>query len=353
MSRAQGVTLSDIAARTGVSKVTVSYVLNNRQTRVRISDATRERVLATAREMGYHPNALARALTRKRTDTITLVMQSPQVFRGGSGFMTEMMHGVVEAANALNFDLMLHTRSEPDAEAEARALTDGRSDGAILLRDRDDPLAARLSERGHPYVLVFSRSQEVSDAWFVDTDNVYGGRIAAEHLLGLGHRRIGFITGSAHSAAVVDRRAGFVDALRDAGCAPRPEWEARMHYAGDDVAPLLAMMRRPAGERPTALFAWSDDVARRAMNVLRDECGLRVPEDVSVIGFDGTEAVGERGSRPRLTSVAQPIERIATRGVELLAARVNNDDVAGESRQVLFPPALIERDSCCRAPVES
>src|SRR5205085_12223958 len=119
----RGVTLADIAARIGVSKVTVSYVLNGRETHVRISDRTRERVLATAREMGYSPNAVARGLTRRRMDTLTLVMQSPNVFQGGSGFINALMHGVVEAANAVNYDLMLHTRAQPDDDAELRSVT--------------------------------------------------------------------------------------------------------------------------------------------------------------------------------------------------------------------------------------
>ena len=90
--RKQGVTLQDIANRTGVSKVTVSYVLNGRETGVRISDATRQRVMAVARDLGYQPNAVARALARRCTDTVTLVMQFPSVFAGGSSFVLEMMH---------------------------------------------------------------------------------------------------------------------------------------------------------------------------------------------------------------------------------------------------------------------
>jgi len=352
MPRSQGVTLSDIARETGVSKVTVSYILNDRPSNVRVSESTRERVLAMARTLGYRPNALARGLARRRTDTFTLVMQFPAVFSGGSGFLSELMYGVVHGANTIGFDLMLHTKTQPDPESELHSLLDGRSDGALLLRDRDDPIIAGLIEYGHPSVLIFSRTQAVPDAWFVDVDNFCGGRLATEHLLALGHRRIAFIGGSRHSAAVIDREAGYRAALADAGlAAPTPEWNIGMNYSGDEagIQELVSLFRDAlVSTRPTALFAWSDDVALRAMNALRAECGLRVPEEVSIVGFDGTEAICERSSSPRLTSVRQPIQEIAAEGVALLVASINGTPV--ERMQQIFAPTLVVRDSCAPPP---
>ncbi|MBC8139857.1 MAG: LacI family DNA-binding transcriptional regulator [Armatimonadetes bacterium] len=340
------VTLADIAQHTGVSKVTVSYVLNDRETAlVKISEGTRARVRAAATELGYHPNALARALTRCSTDTLTLVMQSPNVFRGGSGFMNELLHGVVEAVNRLSFDLMLHTKQVPDGDAETRALTDGRSDGCLLLRDRDDPLAASLAKATHPFVLLFARTCSAPGAWFVDTDNILGGRLAAKHLLTLGHRRILFIGGPDGSVAAQDRQLGFSAALTEAGVSPNAYGTVRMNYGGTGAGELAHLMNTVSpADRPTALFAWSDDVAVAAMETLRRECGFHVPGDVSVIGFDGTKAVGEQGCVPRLTSVRQPIDTIAGRAAELLIARVRGDTPT--ETQLIFAPELLVRDSC-------
>lgn len=339
----RNVTLSDIAAHIGVSKVTVSYVLNGREGRVRISEGTRKRILDAAKEMGYSPNALARGLTRRRMDTFTLVMQSPNVFEGGSGFITGLMHGVLVAANAVGYDVMIHTKAQPGVDDEVRSLTDGRSDGSLLLRDYNDPLLAELEGRGHPCVSVFTRP-ELPDAWYADADDTEGGRIAAEYLLSLGHRRVGFISGSENSSAVRERRNGFRATLDAAGVPLDPRREVRLTYAGQDFAPLGEMMRLPADQRPTAVFAWSDDIAARAIAYLRDVCNLRVPQDISVIGFDGTEEVGERGCVPRLTSIRQPIGEIAACGVNLLASRLRGEPV--DRTQVLFSPSLLERDSC-------
>lgn len=340
------VTLADIAQRTGVSKVTVSYVLNDRETtHVKISDSTRQRVLATANELGYHPNALARALTRCSTDTVTLVMQSPHVFRGGSGFMNELLHGVVETVNTKNFDLMLHTKQIADPDAETRSLTDGRSDGCLLLRDRDDPLAASLAKRGHPFVLLFARECSAPGAWFVDTDNQFGGRLAAEHLLSLGHRRMLFVAGPEGSVAAEDRRLGFARALGDAGLPSDTYRRIQVNYGGGDYSELVRLMcELPPSERPTAIFAWSDDVAVGVMENLRRECNLRVPDDVSVVGFDGTKAVGEQGCVPTLTSIYQPIDTIAGRAAELLIASVRGETVS--ETELIFAPTLLRRDSC-------
>lgn len=335
-----GVTLSDIAAQIGVSKVTVSYVLNGRHTRVRISDETRDRVLRTAQAMGYHPNALARGLARRRTDTLTLVMQSPAVFSGGSGFMNELMRGTLEAANERGFDLMLHTKSEPNIDRDALLLTDGRADGALLLRDLDDLLAPRLSERGFPFVQIFSRSL-CPGAWFLDCDNVLGGRRATEHLLGLGHVRIAHLCGSPHSAAALDRREGYEQALAAQGIPANPAWCREVTYGGGDFDFLGGLLA--GSDAPTALFAWSDDAAIGALRWLRERGGgKQAPRDISVVGYDGTDVCEQ--TSPRLTSVRQPIYDMAARGVELLVAQINKEPVA--QTRVLFAPVLVPRASC-------
>ncbi|MDX1934900.1 MAG: LacI family DNA-binding transcriptional regulator [Capsulimonadales bacterium] len=340
MSR-RGVTLQDIAVRTGVSKVTVSYILNGRETKVRISDSTRTRVLAAAREMGYHPNALARALVRRCTDTVTLVMQFPGVFSGGTGFIFELLHGVTEAANRTGYDLMLHTKALPGVTEEVGALTDGRADGVLLLRDLGDPLIAELAARHFPAVCLFSRTDE-PDACFVDCDNVSGGRLVAEHLLELGHRRLCFVGGSSSSSAVQDRWQGLFEVATPAGAEVT---RCTVYHANGDFTPLREIMQRK--DAPTAIFVWSDDVAVSTMNRLR-EWGFRVPEEVSVVGFDGLESLCER-SVPRLTSVRQPIYEIAEQAMRLLVARIRQEE--GIETQILLSPELIRRDSC--APVIS
>jgi LacI family transcriptional regulator len=340
MSR-RGVTLQDIAVRTGVSKVTVSYILNDRETKVRISDQTRSRVLAAAREMGYHPNALARALVKRCTDTVTLVMQFPDFFSGGSLFVSQLMQGVSEAANRLGYDLMLHTKALPGVAEELGALTDGRSDGLLLLRDLGDPLVSELAQRRFPAVCLFSRSDE-PDACFADCDNVMGGKLAADYLRELGHSRLCYIGGSPSSSSVRDRWTGFSEAALAAGATVS---RCSIGRPQEDFAPLKALLQ--GNHPPTAIFVWSDDVAVAVMEYLQ-KWGLRVPEEISVIGYDGIEMLCERNT-PRLTSIRQPIHDIAEQAMRLLVAQIRQEE--GMNSQILLPPELIRRDSC--APVAS
>src|SRR5579872_7376801 len=137
-------TIRDVAERAGVSKAAVSYVLNGRETSVKIAEPTRQRIREAARDLNYHPNALARGLAHRRTDTIALVMQYARIFTGWSGFTNEMMRGACEAAVQEGYDLVLHTKEQPDPERDVAALTDGRADGALLLRDVDDPVTEML-----------------------------------------------------------------------------------------------------------------------------------------------------------------------------------------------------------------
>jgi LacI family transcriptional regulator len=341
-----GVTITDVAKRSGVSKVTVSYVLNGRESRIKISEATKSQVIAAARELGYHPNALARGLARRRTDTLTVVMQFANVFSGWSGFINELMRGASDKACELGYDLMLHTKSQSSLDAEMAALTDGRADGALLLRDYDDPLAERLAERGFPCVQIFSHSSNPA-LYSVDCDNYHGGRLATEYLISLGHRRIGHIGGPDRSAAAHNRRRGYEAALAEAGLAACPQWYARIVYgggdpthAGTDLTPLGEIMTKP--DPPTALFCWSDDVAARAIRFLRSELGKKAPEDVSVVGYDSTPLC--ENTLPRLSSVRQPVYDMASCGVETLVRLIHNEPIS--EAQIRFSPSLDMRDSC-------
>lgn len=342
-------TIRDVAQKAGVSRTTVSYVLNNRDEAMRIPEETRRRILEVVQELNYHPNALARGLSQRRTDTVALVMQYPAIFSGWSGFTVEMMHGVTDAAIRLGYDVVLHTKQpmsgglpeerDPIAE-EVAILTDGRADGALLLRDRNDPLACALRQRNFPTVLMFTHNDD-PEQWFVDCDNVQGGIMATEHLLSLGHRRIIHLAGSPYSAAAHDRQQGYLEAMRRAGLRPDPNWVVDTVYAGADLQSALALFDVPANSRPTAVFAWSDETAIRFMNLLRSR-GLRIPEDVAVVGFDSTGVCDH--TDPPLTSVRQPIYTMASEALGLLVRQIRHE--TPEQTRIWAAPELDIRLSC-------
>lgn len=342
-------TMRDVALRAGVSKATVSYILNGRAASMRIPAGTTERVLAVVRELGYHPNAVARSLAYRRTNTIAIVMQFPAVFSGWSGFTNEMMRGVTDAAIRLGYDVLLHTRqpespSQEDGlellETELSLLTDGRVDGALLLRDVADPLAETLHARGFPTVLMFTRAVH-PDLWFVDCDNARGAELATNYLIGLGHRRIVHLAGPSRSSAGYDRRIGYQQAMRAAGLPVDSACMFEITHAGADFTAALARFDVPAEQRPTAVFAWCDDVAIAMMGLLRAR-GLRVPEDVAVVGFDSTALCDH--TDPPLTSMKQPICQLAEQALTLLVQKIAGDEPP-ETR-VLCEPRLIVRRSC-------
>ena len=328
-------TIEDVARKAGVGKVTVSYVLNGHSKVARISEGTQRRVREAAVDLGYRPNGVARMLSKGRSDLLGVVFQRGHFFAGWSGFTAEVMRGVSTAAVETGFDLMLHTR-DLERDAEADALADGRLDGALVLRDEGDPLAADLAHRHLPCVRFFCRGE--GDAPFVDADNYSGGRLATRHLLDLGHRRVAMVRGPQRSHSSNDRYVGYRDALEGAGVGVAPERVVSIPSALSDIEPLRRLMGAP--DRPTAIFCWSDEVALAALPLLRD-LGLRVPEDVSLVGFDSL-AASER-SAPALTSVRQPIFEMAGQATRLLVGLVLGE--APSPRQILVPLSLDVRRS--------
>lgn len=334
---ARRTTINDVAKAASVGKVTVSYVLNGRAHEVGISNETAERIFAAARSLDYRPNGVARMLARNRADAIAVVFQHPHFFSVTSAFLNEVMHGVCQGCVELGLDVVLHTRPTDDPAAEANALSDGRVDGVLMLRDDGDAALASLVERGFPVVLFFSRTNDHRVS-FVDCDNFMGGKIAGSHLVGLGHHKLGVVLGSAQSVDSADRFHGFRSAVEAAGLSIDHHHIARMESPLSPTNEVEAMMMRP--DRPTALFVWSDDVAFECAKVMR-KLELRVPDDVSLVGFDSTAACWRVD--PPLTSVRQPIGEMARKATQILVSLVGKDDVAPQ--QIVFPPQLDVRGS--------
>ncbi len=318
-------TINDVAKAAAVGKVTVSYVLNGRGTENGISTETAKRIQEAAKQLNYRPNTVARMLAGNRSDSIAVVFQHAYYFSTTSTFTNEAMRGVCEQCTELGLDLLLHTKPTQDPVAEANALSDGRVDGVLMLRDAGDPTLTELISRNFPVVLFFSRADS-PDVSFVDCDNFTGGKIAANHLLSLGHRRMAMMVGPKNSVDSADRYHGFRSAL---------EIEPATCSTMEELAELLS---RP--DRPTALFVWSDDVAFGCYQIVRD-LGLRIPQDLSIIGFDSTPACDRFD--PPLTSVRQPIAQMARKATQILTAMVRGEDSA--IQQIVFPPHLDVRGS--------
>lgn len=337
------ITIDDVARHAGVSKVTVSYVLNGRSAEARISASTQERVQQVASSLGYRANAIARSLSTRRTDTLAVVFQSGSYFSAWSGFTSEVMRGVSEACFEAGYDLMLHTKASVSPDDEAATLADGRVDGVLVLRDENDETLVRLLDLGTPCVQFFTHSEGL-DVPSVDLDNELGGRLATEHLLSLGHRRIAMVCGSSRSVSSMARVMGYQNALTNAGIACRPEWIVSIASYEDDTAPILRVLSEP--DPPTALFVWSDDIALMIMRDLRSE-GIRIPQDLSIVGFDSL-ATAENASPP-LTSVRQPIRTMAAEATRMLISRVRRQPI--DSPKIYFDPILDIRAST--APLSS
>ncbi len=333
-------TQRQIAEEVGVSRTTVSLVLNN-VPGVRISSGTRQRIVEVARRLNYYPDAAARTLVSGRTQTIGFVLcQSPdRIF--ADAFLPEVLRGVGDAVQESGFRVLVHSVEDVIApDAYVGLVREKQTDGIILSGPRsDDRQLARLRAEGFPIVLLGQLSG--SDFPFVDVDNVGAAKQAVNHLLELGHRRIGMITNAPLTyTAARDRLTGYRQVLEEAGVT----YEQELVRYGDfrEESGFHAMRQLLSlAEPPTAVFVASDLVAFGALVAIKEQ-GLRVPDDVSLVGFDDVRLA--HYVDPPLTTVRLPAYGLGYQAATLLTQLIGTGSVGAQ--QILLQTELVVRESC-------
>ena len=341
-TRRTSTTLEEVAHLAGVSRATVSRVVNGSP---RVSPDVRIDVQAAIERLGYVPNRAARSLVTRRSDSIAVVITEPTGRLFSDPFFPRLLRGISSELTARDRQLiLLMPDTAADESRTADYLTAGHVDGALLVSlHADDPLPARLAAAGIPLVLV-GRPPKGTKASYVDVDNRQGAQSAVAHLIAGGRRVVATIAGPRDMAAGVDRLAGYREALADAGIAPDPSLEIIGDFTQEGGA---TAMGRLLEARPDidAVFAASDLMAAGALAVLT-ATGRRVPADVAVVGFDDSPVATT--TMPQLTSVRQPIEAMGHEVARLLVDAVEGSDPV--PRRVILATELVRRASSAGRP---
>jgi len=333
-------TLEAVAARSGVSRATVSRVVNGSP---RVSTDVRRAVESAIVELGYVPNRAARSLVTRRSDSVAVVIAEPAGRLFSDPFFPRLLRGISAGLTARDLQLvLLMPSSTSETHRTADYLTAGHVDGALLVSlHGDDPLPARMAEAGIPMILA-ARPPRGSAASYVDVDNRGGARSAVEHLITTGRRVIATIAGPADMAPGVDRLAGYRDALTEAGIAVDDRLIVRGDFTQEGGALAMASLLRARSDID-AVFAASDLMAAGALLALTG-AGRRVPHDVAVVGFDDSAVATT--TNPPLTSVRQPIEEMGQEMARLLIESIEGTGHA--ARRVILATELIQRASSAR-----
>ena len=327
-------TLEAVALRAGVSRATVSRVVNGNPN---VSESVRDAVTRAVKELGYVPNPAARSLVTQRTDSVALIISEPpdRVF-SDDPFFAGVIRGVSQELEAAGLQLVLMmTEANADHSRIEAYVTGGHVDGVMLISLHGaDPLPGALARMGLP-VVCGGRPLARVDLPYTDSDNAGGAETAVRHLLAQGRRRIATIAGPQDMNAGIDRLTGYRSALRDTdrrsliavGDFTRESGEQAMRQLLEDDPDL------------DAVFVASDPMAMGALRALH-QAGRRVPEDIAVVGFDDIGSA--RYTEPPLTTVRQPIEGLGQQMVRLLLRRFAGETI---TNPVILPTELVPRDS--------
>ena len=335
----QRLTMKDIARIAGVSVTTVSRALNDAP---EMSRATKDRVLAICREEGYRANLLARSLISSRSNVIGVVL--PDLT---GPFHAALALHIETLARERGYQVMLCNGRPEDVQVETLFgfLVGQRVDGILLTSASNE--AHELLDRYAPVMpSVLLGDPSPTDTALrvnaVSTDNYMGGRIGAEYLFRLGHRDVAYLGPRRGSVTHALRHQGFLSAAQDLGMRVHTlENPGRMSTLDHGYRLGRALFSAPFTQ--TAVFAPSDIMALGVMQAA-DEAGLRIPQDISLLGYDDIEYAAL--PKIRLTTIAQPTAKLAAAALELLLALIGAEDRAGDHTHRLLMPALVERDTC-------
>ena len=329
------VTLEDLAVKLGVARSTVSRALRDDP---QIALLTRERVQQLAVDLGYYPNAAAQALNHRRAGVVGLLLPRTSAFVFANPYFSELLHGIADVAETEGYPLLLSTSREPNYESWLR---EERIDGLILLgssvRDRDIPVLDKLLAAGFPLVLIHTAPAAL-EAVTIGSNERQGILQALTHLAELGHRRVAFLAGPRESHYARRREEAYWSGVETL---PLMKDESLRLY-GDDTRSSGEARTRSLLEQDIAfdaVLANNDLIAIGACRAVR-RAGLRVPEDISVVGFDDIELAAI--TSPPLTTIHQPVKRIGEMAMKALLRLMTGDR---EVESVLLDTRLVLRGS--------
>ncbi|MBN1837440.1 MAG: LacI family DNA-binding transcriptional regulator [Spirochaetales bacterium] len=330
----------DVAQKANVSFMTVSRVINGHGN---VKKATRDKVLKAIRELGYYPNAAARALNRNKTNVIGIVVPYYEHFLAAPYFV-ELLLAIERYVSVRGYDLIFNTSTGRSDKKDYSILYKHRKiDGLIIFAPsiHDDSSLADLVRDHVPFVIVGGRDENVHIN-HVDIDNEKGTREAIDYLLSLGHRRIGCVTGILHVIDGRNRLHAYLDTLR----AAKVETDNDLIFEGDfteksgrDALHHFWSLKSP----PTAVFCSNDHMALGVFQGAHER-DLRIPADLSVVGFDDISLASYLS--PPLTTVRQPIDVLGQRAARLMIASIERRPPAGS--KIIVEPELIIRSSCAK-----
>jgi len=335
-----GVTLVDVAKLAGVSVMTASRSLSGEGY---ASEETKAKVQAAAKQLGYAPNALARMMKGGKTNVIGVVVNDLS-----SSVVNCFVTALSEEVRKVDMDMFIYNSLGDMGGGKGKRVSQmlhGLWDGLVYVLPRmTDDYLETLEKSSSPIVLINYFRHETTLP-VVRGDNVNGAHDAVSHLMELGHRRIGFVRGSAYTGQSDLRERGYAAALADGGIELDPALVVQGDFSeqsGMEAARQLLELADP----PTAIFAASDTMAQGCMNVIREK-GLRIPEDISVIGFDDVPSASM--TRPPLTTLRHPFEAMAQATVQELVRRIRGEP--GRRHRIEFPSEFVVRESSGPAPV--
>jgi LacI family transcriptional regulator len=327
------VTIADVAREAGVSSMTVSRVINDKDD---VSPATRQRVLEVVERLGYRPSGIARSLATQRTRTLGLVV--PDV---ANPFFSDVVRGVEQVAYAQGYNVFLcNTEEKPERElAVLQSLEEKRVDGLVICSSRLAEEELQAFVRRNRFTVLVNRQVAGDRSRSVMVDDESGGKLATQHLLATGHRSIGFLSGPPASHSGQSRAKGYRDALKAAGVQPRVDW-TRPCAPAVEGGQTTARQLLTAHPELTALFCYNDLVAVGALQACAD-LGLDVPRDLAVIGYDDIPLAGL--VTPPLTTCRVARHDLGGQAVQLLLDHI--DGCQAGCGQVVLHPELIVRAS--------